>query len=252
MKKLLIVFLLLILLVTGCGGGASPADVPAEPPQNESPAGGESPAGSETPIEVETPPDTGAGGADPGQPDALIGLIKDEYPGIEISADVLERKALLPGKPIPVTVVIENKGDKSVFYVQGSGSFETPEALFLWSVDLQPVIPKDRLGIVTADFVTPELRPGDRLLFKLNMMAIQPNANFDAYTHELFGEDVYITDMEWPALQERFPKLTAVSSGTYTISAFFLYTPAGEDDPAALFGGASGYAQADCVVGITE
>jgi len=227
-KKLLIIVLLIALPMAGCvGGGKDPAPAPLPDP---------GPGGTETPPPV----------------DLLEGLTKDEYPGIEMSADVLERMALLPGMPVPVTVVVQNKGDKTVSYVQGSGSFETPQALFLRSDSLQPVIPRDQLGIMTMDFVTKELKPGESLLFKFSVMAIEPNAGFDGNTQALFlDEETYIADLEWPALQERYPDLTAVKPGSYTVSAFFIYTMASGDGEADIFGGGTGYAQADCAIGIS-
>ena len=236
MKKLLIVFLLLVLIITmaGCGSGAPTAEQqpgqPEDPPQNE------------------TAPDPGAGVADPGQPlDFTEGLVRDEYPDLVMTANVLVRKAFLPGMTVPVTVVIENKGDKSIYYVQGSGSFEIPEALILRSEDVQPVLTSDRLGFSTSDFVIEELKPGDRLLFRLNVRAILPNINFNEYTYEMFKEDVYIADMEWSDLQNRFPDLVAVTPGNYTASVYFLYIVVREGDNADIFDlNATGYAQADC------
>ena len=228
MKKILIIILLLALPMACCFGGCKkpPSEQPADPGTN----------GAET-----QPPG-----------DLLEGLTKDQYPGIEMSANVLERMALLPGMPVPVTVVVENKGDKTVSYVQGSGSFEIPQGLFLWSGSLQPVIPRDQLGIMTLDFVTQELKPGDSLRFKLYAMAIEPDPGFDEKTQALFmDEEVYIADLEWSALQERYPDLVAAQPGNYTVSAYFLYTYAGDGGEIDIFGGATGYAQADCAIGIS-
>ncbi|MCL2486359.1 MAG: hypothetical protein FWE86_02015 [Oscillospiraceae bacterium] len=226
MKKLLIMTLLLALAISGC---KSPADLP----------------------ENVTGTDAGDASAGNQNLDFLEGLIKNEYDGIEITAEMLERMAILPGMPIPITVVVTNTGDKSVFYVQGSGSFETPEALFLKSDELQTVRPSDQLGIMTMDFVTKELKPGESLHFKLYAMAIEPNENFDEYTFELFAEGTYIAEMDWLTLNERYPDLVAAEPGSYTVNAYFLYTVAGEDGQNDAFVGATGYAQAEAVIGVS-
>jgi hypothetical protein len=241
-KKLIIVVLLLALLMTvlmaGCAGGAPSFGQPADPPK------------------IETLPDSETGSPE-SQPsfDFTEGLTRDEYPGIVMSADVLERMAFLPGMAVPVTVIIENKGDKSVYYVQGSGSFDTPQALFLRSEDLQPIIPRDQLGIMTMDFVVEKLEPGDILRFKMFVMAIQPNISFNEYTFNLFNENVYIADTEWPELQKQFSDLVAVKPGNYTASAFFLYavldTESNGDGQPDVFDGPTGYAMADCTISIS-
>lgn len=238
MKKTIAILLGLMMLM--------PALLVAGCKANEAPPSGE-----------QTEPTENAATSEAEHP-LLEGLIKNEYDGIEITVNVLERMAILPGAPVPVTVTVTNTGDKSVFYVQGSGSFETPQALFLQSEQLQPVRPSDQLGIATMDFVTKELKPGENLIFKLYVMAIEPNTKFDDYTYEMFNEGVYIADMEWPTLHERYPDLTAVPSGSYTVNAYFVYTfvdvvytGAGEDGQNNAFGEATGYAAAECMIGVS-
>ena len=188
----------------------------------------------------------------PDPPEILADLIKDEYDGLDFSVNVLERNAILPGMSFIATVVVENTGDETLYYTQGSGSFSTPEALFLFSDSLQTVLPKDHLGIVTMDFVTNELKPGDTLLFKLPVMAVKPNPDFNIFTFELFNEDKYIADMEWPDLQDTYPDLAAAAPGSYTIKAYFLYNIARvENDVSNVFEGPTGYAEAECVISIS-
>jgi hypothetical protein len=114
------------------------------------------------------------------------------------------------------------------------------------------VIPRDQLGIMTMDFVTKELLPGESLQFDFNVRAIEPNDNFDMYTHQLFmEEDIYIIDLEWPDLQERHPDLTAVAPGSYPVGVYFIYAIADENDPMSAFGAPTGYAAAEILVGIS-
>ena len=235
MKKYLILLILATVFATGCTTGpktqAAPDPSPEPQPDNQPPGVQE------------------AGPA----PDFLADLTKDEYDGLDFSVNVIERSAILPGMVFQATVLVENKGDKTLSYTQGSGSFETPDALVLYSDTLQTVLTRDRLGIMTMDFVTNELKPGDNLLFKLPVMAIEPSPDFNACAFELFGEELYIADMEWPDLQERYPDLAAVEPGAYTLKAFFRYSirEGGEAGQFDAFGGDTGYAEAECTVSVS-
>ena len=236
MKKQLILTLTMILtiaiLATGCrAAGAPPSD--ADPGQTSD---GQPPNVQE----------------DSTRPDAVADLIENEYDGIDISVEVLERMAILPGMSFQATVLIENNGDKTVSYVQGSGSFDIPEAVFLHSDTLQTILPEDRFGAMTDDFVTQLLEPGDSLLFRLNVMAIEPDPEFNAYSQDVFASDgEYIGNMEWAALQERFPGLTAVQPGSYILNAYFLYRIHDENDQFAAFSGPTGFAEAQTLIGIS-
>jgi len=219
-KRILLIFGLMIAIVIISTGCQSAAAAPAEP----------------TPVKP---------------PDSVADLTKDEYDGITISVDVLERKAILPGNVFTATVVVENTGDKTVSFVQGSGSFEIPEAVFLYSDTLQTIIPSDHLGIMTMDFVTHELKPGESLVFKLNAMAIQPNPDFDSYTLQLFNEDMYIGDMDLSNIQDRFPSLVAADPGSYTMKAYFLYSLVDENGEFGFLMGPTGYAEAETIINIS-
>jgi len=232
MKKFFVLILISALFFTACQGGY------AAPPSDTSPAPDPDPA----------PPAVQANGSGP---DMISDLIKDEYDGIEITVNVLERMAIIPGAPFQATVLVENKGDKTVSYIQGSGSYNTPQALFLYSEALQTVRPQDHLGLATADFVTQELKPGESLLFKLPAMAIAPNTDFDGYTFELFDEGIYIPDMDWSALQERFPGLVALAPGDYALQAYFLYNVSDGGGEFDMFGGPTGYAVAETIIGVS-
>lgn len=247
MKKLLTIALVLMLLATGCGtgGNSQSSSQPVEPESTVPEVSVADPVEPEEPDEESLPEEEAA-------VDRLEGLLKDEYDGLTITAAVLERMAILPGAAVPVTVTIENTGDKTVFYTQGSGTSETPQALYAATDDLQPVIPKDNLGIMTMDFVTKELKPGENLKFVLYVMAIEPNDQFDTYTYDLYNADeTYIAEMEWPTLQEQHTDLVAAQPGSYTIHVNFLYYLPEENGMGNPLGEPSGYAQAECVIGVS-
>jgi len=223
MKKFFFIILTTLLFITGCQAGGTPSDD----------------------TDTATVQDDGS------VPDVLEGLTLNEYDGLEFTVNVLERKAILPGTPFVATVTIENKGDQTISYIQGSGSFTIPEAVFLYSGNLQTVIPQDHLGIATADFVTHDLKPGESLMFKLDAMAIEPHPDFRAYTFEMFDEQVYIADMDWTDLQGRFPELVPAQPGNYMLKAYFLYSIADENAQFAALTGPTGYAVAETVIGVS-
>ncbi|MDR2933631.1 MAG: hypothetical protein LBV27_11070 [Oscillospiraceae bacterium] len=183
--------------------------------------------------------------------DPLDGLVENEYDGLKMTAEVLERKAILPGSGIPVTVIIENTGDQTIAYTQGSGSFETPQAIFARADKLQVVLPEDHLGPATMDYVVKELAPGENLKFVLYVMAIKPHEEFDAYTYEMGEKDQYIADMEWSQLEEAYPELESAEPGTYDVHVYFTYSIMTDAQQPALLSGPTGYAQADVQVGVT-
>jgi hypothetical protein len=169
------------------------------------------------------------------------GLTENEYPDLIIEAVVLERRAILPGSTIRVSVSITNQGEETVAFVVGSGANEIPEALRIVSDELQPILSQDRLGISTLDFVMETLEPGDTLNYSLYVRAIKPNANFNDYTFQLFTEDQsYIGEMDWQTIAGRFPDLQEVQPGTYSVSVYFIYSLVGADGE-GMFGEATGF-----------
>lgn len=153
------------------------------------------------------------------------GLEPDAYDGLKLTAELITEKPILPGDAFEVRVDLENTGDKTVAYVQGSGSWRTPQNLFGEGEHLQYVLPRDNLGIATMDFVVQFLEPGESKNFNLTFMAIEPSADFVERTHELFYEsDIYIADMSWAELQETFPDLIATQPGVHGAGVFLLYS----------------------------
>lgn len=249
LKKMMLAALLAsALLATGCGnGGGQPSSTA---PEETDPSISEPEEGTvaEEPTEAEEP---SAPEPTEGQEEEGMALLRDEYDGLVMTAAVLERKAILPGSSIPLTVNIQNEGDKTIVYTQGSGSFETPQALSVPMSGLQKVLPKDHLGIATLDFVTKELKPGESLQFVLTLLAIEPHASFDEYTYELYNdEQQYIGEMEWAAIQEAYPDLVPAAAGSYSGSVIFTYLvlEEGQSNP---MGEPTGFAQADFEIGVT-
>jgi hypothetical protein len=184
----------------------------------------------------------------------LEGLTQNEYDGIEMTAAILPRMAILPGSTIPVTVTVQNTGDKTVVYTQGSGSFTTPQALLAETHGLQPILPQDHLGIATMDFAVRELQPGEQLQFVVYVRAIEPHAEFDTYSRELYnaGESAYIGDLGWDALYERHNTLVPVQAGAYESRIYFTYYVLEESAEPNLTAAPTGYAFADLSIQVTD
>jgi len=153
------------------------------------------------------------------------GLTENEYPDLVVEAVVLERMAILPGSAIRVSVTITNQGEETVSFVKGSGMNEVPDALRIFSDDLQPILTPDRLGIATMDFVVETLEPGETLNYSLYVRATQPNENFDNYTFQLFADgEGYMGELDWERVSQLFPNLLEVESGPHSVSVYFFYT----------------------------
>lgn len=244
MRKAFLSFVLAVMLfvIAGCGTNNQANDIKLT---------SEAPESTETPAEAPTEPPTSI-------PPALSikqrlgNVVKDAYTGIEIDAFIRERKAILPGFAIPVTVVVRNTGDETIDYVQGSGSYQTPEAVFIGVDGLQAVLPKDHLGPTTLDFRTQELKPGDELEFTMYVMAIEPDPNFDTYSIEMYSDNErYIAEQEWQELQEEFPDLIPAASGSYQGHAYFIYYVRGESGASDFTTEPTGYAQYDFQISVS-
>jgi len=243
LKYLSVMLLTIIFLLAACGSGdQTPSDEAAAnettTPTTEETLQDEETKESETELTIE---------------DRLADLIRDEYEGIEITAEVLERKAILPGSIIPVNVTIRNNGEQTIVFPHGSSSSELPEALIVDAPLLQPVLSESQLGIATLDMVNTELKPGEELIFVVNVMAITPNEDFDTYTLELYNEsETYIGNMTWEEIQAQFPSLTAVTKGSFDIHVYFTYYILTEETQADATASATGYAQGNLTITVTE
>jgi hypothetical protein len=238
--KVLAVLMGIILFassIVGCGQPVNLGDNPgsgATEGEDESIILTDPPVDIECDLEVEN-----IGGRWPIGPTAeelTEGLTENEYPDLVIEAVVLERMAILPGNTIRVSVTVTNQGEETVSFIKGSGTNEIPEALVMLSDDLQPIMPKDRMGIATMDFVVETIEPGETLNYSLFVRAIKPNEYFDSYTFQLFGDGMtYIGDVDWETLAEEFPSLSKVSPGPHSINIYFLYAILRNEEP-DLFG----------------
>lgn len=248
LKKLSILLLSAVVLA-GCSssnGGAQDSTTTAETTTETETTTTETTSTEETTVRDAANPTTE-------DQDLYATLIEDEYDGLEVTAEILQRNAIIPGSTIPVTVVIANNGEKSIAYVQGSGTFATPQALDLSIDGLQPVLAQDHLGPATMDYVTKELKPGEELKFIMNLKAIEPNEDFETYTYELFNQDqVYIADMNIDELFEQYSDLTPAAAGTYEGTVRFIYQVLEGADGNVVFGDATGYNEAPISITITE
>jgi hypothetical protein len=247
----------LILSLTACGGEAPLQSQDATPSSSESatePASGTSEPG-EPPSETLASSDatSSESTAAPDSNTTLEDLTLNEYADLSLTAAVLERKAILPGSFVPITVTVSNNGDKTISYVQGSGGYTIPNALS-WSIaELTWVWPEDRLGVATSDFVAKQIVPGESVNFVVYVMTIEQNPEqFEAAARELYDTDgMYISNMEWSVLQEKYPWMTPVPAGSYTGEVSFQYSIDDGSGNVPLTG-PTGYAQTEIIIGVTE
>lgn len=228
-KKYLFIISSAVLLLTGCG---NKENIKTETPDEEQELETDN---TETEIN-----------------EKLNGLIENEDPDLEVTAAVLERKAILSGSAIPLNVTITNKGTNKIIYVLGSGSFKTPQAMFLDIPELQPILPQDYLGAATLDLQYRELMPGESLQYTQYIRAIEPNKEFDEYTYEKWQKDqLYIADIEWSDLKTDYSDLQLIPPGSYEGSVYFLYYIA-DSNQEIMPSNATGYTAGKFLIGVTE
>lgn len=254
-RKQLPILLLSAVMLAGCSGTGTPATDPAAAAETtiaEETTAAESSA-EIIPNTVETVQETVTTEADEAVTDPYAGLTLNQYEGLEMTAAILPRNAIIPGSTVPVTIVITNTGEQTVSYVQGSGSFTTPQALHMEISDLQPILPEDHLGAATMDYVVKELKPGESLNYVMNIKTIKPSENFDNYTYDLFNkEQAYIGEMDIAELFETYDDLEPAVAGPYEGTATFVYYLADDSQAANVFGEATGYVQAPVTISVTE
>ena len=163
--------------------------------------------------------------------DFTAGLTENEDHGLAMTVAVLERMAMLSGNVFRVNIVIQNNGDETIAFTHGSGSFDIPDALRVFSEDLQVILPADRMGFATTDFEVRELLPGESLRFDWYVLAAEPYANFDMAVMELFMQDeVSIANLSWEEIQEAIPSIVGVAPGSYDVQVYFRYRIVGGDE----------------------
>lgn len=243
MKKIFLTAILTaVLLISGCRANNRSDELKLV---SETPEASEIPVEINSALPISVPPSQSA-------EQRLKNSVKDAEPGIEIEAFIRERKAILPGSSIPVTVIVKNTGTETVDYVQGSGRHKTPDAVFISADGLQTVLPKDHLDPMTMDFVTKELKSGEELQFVMNVMAIEPDDSFNTHTLEVYNDGgKYITETDWFELQKEFPDLVAAESGSYQGHAYFLYYTRDASGVSDFTAEPSGYAECDFPISVT-
>lgn len=180
----------------------------------------------------------------------LEGLTQGLYGGLSLTA-LPRANGIPPGGALYVDIDIQNTGDRPVLYVQGSGRFKTPQALFLDGGGLQPVLPADYLGPATMDYVTKQLDPGQVRQFALALRAVVPGDAFAAVSYDLWNrEQLYIADLPWPQLQARLPGVQPAAAGRYTCAAYFTYALPLEADEPGVFLGPTAYLSAPFAVDV--
>jgi hypothetical protein len=258
MKKMKVMLLVgLLILATGCSNNKGNTDGTTEK-QTETESvvdTADGTTGETTSEKIEdTPADIGTSDKNYLEELVLKDLVLNEYKGLQMTAEVLERKAIIGGSYFPVTITIKNTGDKVITYTRGSGSYETPEALLLYAGGLQFVIPEDRLGIATMDMRVELLELEEELTYTLQVRATVVNESFDNYTYMLYtADETYIGTMEWSELQEAYPDIEPAPAGEYKLKTYFMYSVV--TDEAAeenVLHGATGYAEAELTVMINE
>ena len=206
-------------------------------------------------------PIAGGGGQLPIGVDVTIasfveGLSADTYPDLEMTAVVLERMAILPGAVFRVNITLTNHGDKTVAYTQGSGMNVIPDALFMTSESLQVILPEDRMGISTDDFVVAPIEPGESVSFDWYVLAVEPNAQFNESASLLYmQEGIYIATLSPEEIAESIPGLVPVAPGQYNVEVAFRFRVQENTDGeelAFLFSEDSSYVTATLTVGISE
>lgn len=247
-KRILLLAMAMMLLLTGCGKGdasknssaqssdnkSSSEDISQEMPQEESET-----EKAKEPLPLEKP---------------LKQIIDEEiatlqnglYPGLTLNAAVLERKAILPGEVFRVNVTVTNEGDQEISYYNGSGSFTVPESLKLYIDGMQTIQHVDRLGPATMDISYKSLKPGESLTYDYYVIALKESDQFAQVTSDLYmSEEKYIGEMGLEEFLEKYPQFIVSDSGGYQGQVFFtyLYKQEGESvDPSI---SANGYTQAE-------
>lgn len=184
---------------------------------------------------------------------ALEGLEPNQYEDLKISVFLPLRKLTLPGDTIRLDVVVENTGDKRVYYPHGSGSRTNPDALLFQVEGLQEILSKDQLGMNTLDMQTRTIEPGESKTFTIFVRGIKKNPSFDEKTRQLYQKDqTYIADLSFEELQKLYPELQVAAGGNYEGKVFFLYGIEDEDKKEQVILGPTSYATGDIAITIQE
>lgn len=178
--------------------------------------------------------------------DFLTTATENQYDGLEFTASLANRMAVLPGEIFGVAISVQNTGEETISYTLGAGTNTTPDAIVLEVPGLQTILPEDHLGLSTRDYQVVNLEPGASLKYTLNAAAIEPQDTFDELSLNLYTADgTYIGNFSADELKKADPTLTPAATGSYTGTAYFAYTVLTEDGSVDAFSGPTGYATSD-------
>lgn len=169
-------------------------------------------------------------------------LEKNQYSGLEITGAVVEKKAILPGHPFKVDIIVKNTGDQVVHYAVGSGQAVIPSALSLVVGEMQPVEPKEHLGPMTSDFRMASLNPGESVEYTYYVAAIEEDDDFLQASFELNANGIYVGEVPLQEYQNDYPDFEPVKPGKYKAKALFLYSVGDAENPT---GNPTGYMVSD-------
>lgn len=242
MKRLVLIMLAMTMLLSGCGNNKNSAKG-KEPKDDVSSKVSEDAASSE---ESSKPDPVVERSAKENIEEQIATLQKDIYPELQITAAVLERKAILPGDIFKVSISVTNSGTKDVSFENGSGSYAVPESIKIYIDGMQVIPQQDRLGPVTLDLSYKSIKAGETLTFDYYVAAIKESDEFMDIASQFFIEqDKYIGDMSPEELLKAYPDLVVSDNGGYQGQVFFTYMAPSESGEVDLTMSANGYAQAE-------
>lgn len=187
----------------------------------------------------------------------LSTLMEGQYPELAMTAE-MKGDSVEPGAAATVEITLTNEGDKTLVYSQGSYTMENPSALLMEVEGLQPVMSLDQLEAVADDtsrrYQDPILlEPGEEKIFEMEVLAIEPNAEFDERTYTLYTmDDEYIAELQWEELYGLYPDLVKAEAGTYTGHAYFTYYVLQDGETASDTQTPTGYGLADFMIIVAE
>lgn len=210
-KRIIIAALALLLIFTGCT-------------KNTGKDGENSSKTPESETESKNSEPTVAKSAKSVIDEEIAPLQKDMYPELQITAAILERKAILQGDIFRVNIVVTNSGSQDITFSNGHANYAVPAALKIY-VDGMQVIPQpDRLGPDTPGISDKTIKAGETLTFDYFVTAIKESDEFlQIATQQYVEEQKYIGDMTTEEFLKAYPNQVASEKGGYTGQVFFTY-----------------------------
>ena len=105
-------------------------------------------------------------------PEKVEGLTLDQYDGLTVSLVQLNRMMPLAGEVVTLSFMVENTGDETIAFVQGSSSNPIPDALtFTYNnVELVSYTDEGSVAIATMDYAITQLAPGESVTFDVDVI----------------------------------------------------------------------------------